>query len=282
MYGCGQCIPCRVNKKRIWYHRLLLEAAQHPFSAFVTLTYEYVQYTEDGLATLVPDHLKNFLKRLRRGYEPLRFRFFAVGEYGDETSRPHYHLILFGFPACERIAYRRAGVDCGCMPCSAVRQAWGLGHIQVDRAEADALQYTCGYVTKKLSKDHAKLCGRFPEFARMSNRPGIGAHFVDKITDALVTHDLEHSVEDVPSALRHGKKLLPLGRYLRRRLRKGIGRDEKAPQVVLDEQAAELQALRQIAWDRQVPLSEVIDEVVSGLATSIEARHRIFKKRSTL
>lgn len=36
------------------------------------------------------------MKRLRKYLEPVKVRFFACGEYGDNTYRPHYHLILFG------------------------------------------------------------------------------------------------------------------------------------------------------------------------------------------
>ena len=37
-----------------------------------------------------------FMKRLRKKYSDDRIRFYACGEYGSETFRPHYHAILFG------------------------------------------------------------------------------------------------------------------------------------------------------------------------------------------
>lgn len=36
---CGKCIPCLINRKRLWKHRLILESYCHDKSAFVTLTY---------------------------------------------------------------------------------------------------------------------------------------------------------------------------------------------------------------------------------------------------
>lgn len=39
IFGCGQCMPCRFNKRRIWSHRIMLEAGQYKDNAFVTLSY---------------------------------------------------------------------------------------------------------------------------------------------------------------------------------------------------------------------------------------------------
>ena len=36
---------------------------------------------------------QKFIKRLRKDYD---IKYFACGEYGDKTLRPHFHAILFG------------------------------------------------------------------------------------------------------------------------------------------------------------------------------------------
>ena len=93
-YGCGQCLPCRVNRRRIWTHRVLLEAIKSSESSFITLTYDDENLPENG--SLCPSHVRDWLKRIRKKVEPRKLRYFLVGEYGDETKRPHYHVALFG------------------------------------------------------------------------------------------------------------------------------------------------------------------------------------------
>ena len=85
-----------------WASRILLEASQHAESAFLTLTYsdgaleeknvttQWVRRTTEGLPTLTPRDLTLFMKRLREEIAPKKIRFYAVGEYGDQTERPHW------------------------------------------------------------------------------------------------------------------------------------------------------------------------------------------------
>ena len=92
--GCGQCLPCRINKRREWTFRLELEASLHEHNSFVTLTYADQFLPEDG--SVNPRHTQLWLKRLRKVLDPRKVRFFLCGEYGDQTFRPHYHACLFG------------------------------------------------------------------------------------------------------------------------------------------------------------------------------------------
>jgi len=82
--GCGQCIPCRVNRRRVWAHRIVLEAKEHPQNAFVTLTYneENLPRTRDGIPTLRPDDLTLWLKRFRKRSESIAFATSRVENMG--------------------------------------------------------------------------------------------------------------------------------------------------------------------------------------------------------
>lgn len=213
--GCGQCMHCRLNRRRLWTHRIMLESLKHSSSSFVTLTYNDDNLPDGG--TLVPDDPKKWLKRFRRAIEPLQVRYYLVGEYGDRTERPHYHLALFG-----------AGQEFT----DIIEKTWKKGHVMVGTLTKDSASYIAGYVTKKMTKkDDPRLNGRYPEFARMSLKPGIGATAMRDVADALETEfgvDIIEENQDVPLSLSHGGKSYPLGPYLRRKLREEIGMEEKS------------------------------------------------------
>lgn len=223
----------------------MLETALHADNAFVTLTYsdERLNYALNGLPTLVPLHLQLFFKRLRKASEnsnrgPLRY--YAVGEYGDESWRPHYHVALFNYPACERgrtgFGMVRPSWQRCCVHCALVGNTWQHGNIYIGNLEADSAQYVAQYTTKKMTHaDDPRLKGRHPEFARMSLRPGIGANMTWDIASTLLGFNLEKRAGDVPVTLRHGKTEMPLGRYLRRLIRRRIGKEDAVPEETLRE-----------------------------------------------
>lgn len=283
-YGCGQCMPCRVNKRRVWSHRILLEAHTHAANSFVTLTYSDENLPEDG--SLVPSHVTLFLKRLRKSLGPQKVRYFAVGEYGDQTERPHYHLALFGVSPCNRVISAPDRDGYCCPGCERLRTLWGLGITHVGELNSQSAGYIAGYVTKKLTKaDDERLQGRHPEFARMSLRPGIGAGFLWDVADSFLRFDLEKSSADVPTALRHGARKFPLGRYLTRRLRTYVGRVEQAPEEVTAALDATVQELRASA-EAVAPngqkgwyFKQAVIDASLGRARQIEARQKRSNRR---
>lgn len=230
-FPCGQCLPCRVNKRRIWAHRIKLEALSHSSSVFLTLTYdddnlpqEFVDPDTGELftdCTLSPDHHREFMYRLRtrfrRANNGAQLRFYMVGEYGEKTQRPHYHYALFGYPQCrDRGSYwlGKKFVPCSCPPCKFISEVWGKGHIFIGELNVESANYIAQYVTKKMtSKDDPRLFGRFPEFSRSSRNPGIAGYIVDNIASQLKLYNKDGK-DDLPTVLLHGKHQLPLGRYL--------------------------------------------------------------------
>lgn len=257
----------------------MLEASQHDSNAFVTLTYDDEHLPKDGSVSIRDMQL--FIKRLRKqGY---KFRYYLVGEYGDQTYRPHYHLALFGFPQCFRGQTDLRKSVC-CKTCSSIKSAWqSQGAIQVAFLEPASASYIAGYVTKKIKGLGVSLPpGLSPEFQRVSLKPGLGLRVMHDVADRLLTFNLEKEIEDVPMSLQHGKYKHPLGRYLRQNLRRMIGRDATCPQAVLDKAKAELQPLRQKAFNSSSSFAEEVVNAHKGQRLNVLAKAKIKQPRKPL
>jgi len=202
------------------------------------------------LGDLSPEHLQSWLKRLRKAIAPQRIRFYAVGEYGTRTWRPHFHVILYNFAGCSRGRTKRKfgtdgpdWADC-CDSCRVVGASWGKGNIDIGSLTLASAAYCASYTLKRMSRaSDPRLKGRHPEFCRMSLRPGIGSGSMWDVASVMLEYGLDNVLQDVPSSLAHGGANMPLGRYLRGLLRERIGRDKKAPQAVLDALAEEVRPL---------------------------------------
>jgi len=247
---------------------MILESYLHARSTFATLTYAPDRCPVDG--SLQPRDLVLFLKRLRFNIRPLKVRYFGVGEYGEETWRPHYHLALFGIG-------REAQAD--------IEKAWGLGYVHCGDLTVKSAQYVAGYVTKKMtSVDDPRLAGRYPEFARMSRNPGIGALAVEAIAASM--NDREGMKEiaregDAPSVLRHGKTKMPLGRYLKERLRDSLGFDEKTlPEGKFLQWIEEMRAVQETAKADGTSFRRALVETQAIL--NMETRARVWRKKESL
>lgn len=238
-FGCGQCMPCRINRRRVWTGRILLEALSHEENCFATLTFRGLKRGAHGPPefkewSLRRDDLSLFVKRLRFN-TGRSLRYFGVGEYGDRYFRPHYHVALFGVPPT-----MEAEID----------KAWGLGSIHVGTLTKDSAQYIAGYVTKKMTnKDDPRLAGRLPELTRMSRNPGVGGVAVDAIARSIDRAPV--ALVDVPAAMRLDKKLLPLGSYVIRRVREKLGREPLQPMEVKRKLREEYLAMSEVDRKRR-------------------------------
>lgn len=192
---CGRCMACRLERSRQWAARILCEAREHEASSFVTLTYD------DGHlpvgSTLVKRDLQLWFKRLRKSLS-VAVRYYAAGEYGDQSFRPHYHVCLFGYDFPDRQLFKRS--PSGDLFTSVeLSESWGLGHCLIGALTFDSAAYVARYCTKLVSgKDkEAHYHGRLPEFSVMSRRPGIGATWLSKYAEDVYPYD-ELVVRGVP------------------------------------------------------------------------------------
>lgn len=272
---CMQCELCRRYRAKVWTHRIMLEATQHADNSFVTLTYSDENLPEDG--SVNPEVTQKWLKRLRKAIEPLKIRYYLVGEYGTRTMRPHYHAALFGFPTCSR-GQTELRLERCCAQCDIIKQTWQVGAIQLARIEPASAAYIGGYVVSKLKR--GSIGDKHPEFSRMSNRPGIGAHAMHDVADVLLTYDLEEKLEDVPCRLRHGTAMYPLGRYLRGKLRNYIGREDEAPASLMEKYRQEMSELQKEAFENSESFADrVLRETKQKRRNALAKR---FKSRDAI
>lgn len=239
---CGQCIPCRINKRRVWTHRMILEQSTAKTSSFLTLTYNDENLPKEWHDNdtgqiyhnipLVPAHHHRFTDSLRKAYfrkTGEKLRYFMCGEYGEKTGRPHYHYALFGYPPCCGDGPRTLNgrfYPCQCPNCKFISRIWKKGHIVLGSLTQESAQYVCGYVTKKLTNDlndHTNniLAGRYPEFSRQSRNMGLGYDAIQNYARKIKPYVKDY--DDVPPYLIHNGKKWPLGRYLYDHLIQSLG-----------------------------------------------------------
>lgn len=186
---CGQCIGCRLDKARAWAMRIYLEGLQHEDSCFVTLTYDEENIPDGN--TLSPTDLQRFIKNLRNHHRHLRLRYYAVGEYGGITQRPHYHAILFGIRFHDRSVFKHKR-DYSIDISGTLARAWPHGVSTIQDNSIEAAAYVSRYAVKKITGKKAEeayqvvdpetgeIFQQHPEFARMSRNPGIGSEWLKK------------------------------------------------------------------------------------------------------
>ncbi len=178
---CGRCHVCLSKRRNDWSFRLYEELKTAHTANFITLTYndDNIPYSRlTGEQTLDKRDVQLFLKKLRqkqislfkqthrhlnarqlRAQSP-RIRYYLCGEYGTDSDRPHYHIILFNLiPELKDI----------------VVDIWSKGHAHCGECNVKTIAYTTKYVMKCNGE---KQNGRQDEFSLMSRKPAIGSGYL--------------------------------------------------------------------------------------------------------
>lgn len=195
---CGKCIGCKLEHSRQWALRCMHEKRMHTASAFLTLTYDNKHLPAGN--TLVKRDLQLFMKRLRKIFGT-GVRFFACGEYGETSGRPHYHVLLLNSDFVDKKPVTTRS-EHPYYTSALLSKLWTAGSHIIGNVDFDSAAYVARYCTKKITgpkaAEHYK--GRTPEFLVMSRRPGIGTAYLEKFKSEMYTHD-NVIVNGVPSSL---------------------------------------------------------------------------------
>ena len=143
---CGKCPECVKAKYYSWLFRLDKELERSDNPLFVTLTMrdEHLTWTNQGNPTLCKRDLQLFFKNLEKhenlSYLSKKIKYYAVGEYGSRTKRPHYHIILFNV-----------------LDANMVHDVWGWGHTMSPNLSNGGTNYVLKYLQKPLKKNRLIL-----------------------------------------------------------------------------------------------------------------------------
>lgn len=123
------------------------------------------------VGTLNKKHLQDFFKLLRYYNEQdtntfglkewPTIKYYAVGEYGENTQRPHYHAIVFNIKP-----YTLAKIPA----------IWKQGHCALGNCEPASIHYVTKYVIQKTERAKFETYGLAAPFTLISKR--VGANYL--------------------------------------------------------------------------------------------------------
>lgn len=212
----------------------------HKCNSFITLTYADEHLPDDYSVQVRTWQI--FMKKFRHAVES-RVRFFACGEYGDQTLRPHYHALIFGHDFDDKVVFQKT--DHGPVFTSeTLTNLWGLGHATTAAVNYKTAAYVARYVVKKVSGDQAdehywrlnpqtlRMVRVQPEFSVQSRRPGLGTSWFDRFkTDAFPSDFIVLDGKKLPVPRFYTKKLAEEEQLKIKRARKKSGLKRKPDQT---------------------------------------------------
>lgn len=143
---CNKCLACRIYKGYEWSNRLLAEAENWQYVYFITLTFSDENYYKVNLDRPMRE-AQLFMKRLRKKYKGLKFKYYVVGELGENTLRYHYHFILYSnvhiFYDMVQFKKTKNGL---LYISSTLNNIWKNGHHTIAWAERNSMRYVANYV----------------------------------------------------------------------------------------------------------------------------------------
>lgn len=191
---CGKCAFCLTNKRSSWMFRIHHEMrTQDRPGYFLTLTYDekHVKRVGRGRLSLRFRDVQLFLKRVRK--DKFYCKYVCVGEYGSETKRPHYHMLLW--------------TDC---PPERLESYWQQGSIHFGTITMQSAMYTLKYIIQPKQKvDDDGM-----EKTRAQFSKGLGLGYLSSAVYYYHTEDEENPV----LTSRIDGRIVALPRYYRNKI----------------------------------------------------------------
>lgn len=200
---CGKCAFCLTNRRSGWMFRIYQEMrTQEHRGYFMTLTYDEKHVKRVGplgQPSLRFRDVQLYLKRIRKA--KYYAKYICVGEYGAQTQRPHYHMLLWTDAPTEFLEKNwKSSKDNSVM-----------GHIMFGKLEIASAMYCMKYI---IQPKHVQSDDDPREKTRAQFSKGLGLAYLDQRT-----YDYHTSVYGDPNLFTtiDGRKVaLPL--YYKRKI----------------------------------------------------------------
>jgi len=167
---CGECAFCLQNRRSAWMFRVHHEMRTQEYPGwFITMTYDekHVPRRGDRLSLRFRD-VQLFLKRVRKAN--YYAKYICVGEYGGQTGRPHYHILLW--------------TDA---PPLVLESHWKLGRFHFGQLTMASAMYTLKYIIQpRVRKDDVV------EPTRAQFSKGLGLAFLSCAQYEHLTSDFDN------------------------------------------------------------------------------------------
>lgn len=197
---CGKCVQCLAKRRNDWAFRLYHQMMHSDTACFMTLTYgqqkergvyqwgENPPLSFNGNETLDKRHLQLFFKRLRKENSRLlkdndgilsknqkKLKYYAVGEYGTNFLRPHYHIIMFNLHS--HLISRSFRV---------AKNIWQKGSVDIAVCNIATINYVVGYLMQGSWTPLDDSDDRQPHYSTMSK--GLGSQY---LSDTVYNYHLD-------------------------------------------------------------------------------------------
>lgn len=186
---CGKCPACYKRRASQWSFRLMQQQKVSQSSYFITLTYDtdHVPITPNLFLSLRYRDLQLYFKRVRKAHDQHakatntdapRIKYYAVGEYGAKSKRPHYHVLVFD---CKlELMFEKNDLLYLQMSMNGKTQFkakhWDHGMVTVGAVNIKSVGYCLKYMSKVSQVGRFERDDRKPEKALMSK--GLGANYL--------------------------------------------------------------------------------------------------------
>lgn len=161
---CGKCVACQSNRRTEWSTRLEQELRMAKSAWFLTITYSDEHLPKNH--SINKRDMQLFMKSLRKKVND-KLKYYLCGEYGEQTLRPHYHMILFNYPGSKE----KVQID--------VMETWNKGFVHIGDVTSKSIKYTLKYMLKQQNDNFFEFVEK--PFSLMSK--GLGKAYIDKMTD---------------------------------------------------------------------------------------------------